>query len=269
MSTTNKHASKDLGDRKGWFEKNMSSNPVGMSYRENCKGIEYNGSRWEAHHIIPQTSIYKSIHGVGSASGRRRVSSLESEKRAFLEQVKWITDWNIDETYNLTGMPHLNSFMMYFQGDQFIQDLVLEDEGEASNYLKTRYKSFNNKKKSRRENWRNQFGDSPEGYCIHNYVSWGHTDYNRNVANSLRALWKEVQYKKEAHAAHPEEHGVDPAKLAKDLKARGDAFKKILETRGKKATEENWHKRLDKDEKQWYNNFMMWKGWNPLTGKPN
>ena len=260
------HRAKTLGERKGWFSKNMDGNPVGKPYRDNCEGEGYNGPRWEAHHIVPKTSIDQSIEGTPQRPGSPYQLSAESaERQKFIRDLIWITPWNIDDKKNLVGMPHLNSFMMYFQKADFEQNLKLGNQGETG-YMAQRIISFNNKTSQQRQDWKDQLGTTgtPEGYCVHQYVNWGHTDYNRKVAISLKQVWDQYQKKKDEHAEDPRKHGIDPNKIKTDLEGESGDFRSYLSTRGKKAKKANWDKRLTSPT--WYKNFTMADGWNPLTG---
>jgi hypothetical protein len=130
-----------------------------------------------------------------------------------------------------------------------------------------RITSFNNKTPAQRRDWKDQLGatGSPEGYAVHQYVNWGHTEYNRKVAKSLRRLWGKYQEKKDAHEDDPLE-GIDPNNIKTDLEGESKAFDAYLKTRGKKAKKDSWDKRLN--DSTWYKNFTMADGWNPLTGLP-
>lgn len=288
MGKSDTHRAKILGERKGWFEKNMDGNPKNSKkdYRENC-GDGYHGPRWEAHHILPKESIKQSIEGapVRPGSPTQGVSAIEVEGYAdFFEDLKWITPWNLDDPHNLVGMPHLNSFMMYF--DQTTLSLnpdnpKLEEQAAAivGGYMRKRTLSFNSKKKGDRQKWKDLLDKegSPEGYTIHQYVNWGHTEYNRLVAKELQRLWRGLTRKKDEHVASPEEMGIDPAQVAQDLRGVSDTYRKFLEKRGRNATVDNWAKgyRTDSEgaenpdyDPAWYENFTMADGWNPLTGTP-
>lgn len=295
MGKSSKHQSKDLGDRKGWFEKNMDGNPVGKNYRDNCEGLGYNGPRWEAHHIVPKESIKQSIEGSPARPGSptQGVTAIEIEGYAdFFEDLKWVTPWNLDDQDNLVGMPHLNSFMMYFDRASIALDpedpkLEIRAAEIVGAYMSQRIGSFNRKDRGTRKMWKGLLDKegSPEGSCIHQYVNWGHTEYNRVVAKWLHQMWNLVLEERDGHIESPEALGVDPAQIAQALKNTSQWFRRELETRGENATGDNWakgyrrvlgNKRKRGGERKWeenpdydptwYKNFTMADGWNPLTG---
>ena len=274
MGKPDAHRAKILGERKGWFEKNMDGNPIEKKYRDNCEKLGYNGPRWEAHHIVPKTSIGFSIEGVPNRpSSPYKLSAESVERREFIRDLIWITPWNIDDQHNLVGMPHLNSYMMYYQRGQLTatNPKLVAAGGELA-YMAKRIASFNNKTKSLRQTWKEMLDatGSPEGYCIHQYVNWGHTEYNRKVAKSLRSMWGKYQKKKDAHGEDPTE-GIDPSTIERDLRNIAKGYGRRLQARGQNAKEENWNKQFqDQPEYDpgWYKNFTMENGWNPITGTP-
>lgn len=266
-----KHNAKTL-KREGYFEKGAS----GQDYRSNCSS-GFKGARWDAHHILPAYSFACSIEGTADRSSSSfNVSALDKEKQEFIRNCLWVTPWDIDDAKNLIGMPQLNTFMMAYEesaADKLTRN-VFDNE-----YMKARFKSFNNKKLSDRQSW---FAltptNDPTGYCVHRPVSWGHTEYNRAVAVELNRIWKKLNKKKDEHSKDPKDHGIAPSAIASDIDSVLSSTKGDLQSRGANATKDNWHKQYSKKVKvgnratripadtNWYKNFIMQDGWNPVEG---
>ncbi|MGC3998848.1 MAG: AHH domain-containing protein [Anaeromyxobacter sp.] len=138
---------------KGVFERNEE-------YRDNCQGGckgGYHGHRWDAHHILPCTSF--------------------SEASAFVRQCLEATDYDINKTYSMCGLPRLTAFILYFQSDKSIpfvfdreRTVTMRRWGKVAQYLKDQGKPV----------------VFPGELPVHNPVHWGHTDYNVQVAKSLK-----------------------------------------------------------------------------------
>jgi hypothetical protein len=236
--------------RQGWFQKAKDDGkPQHKSYRTSCKqgNRGYLGPLHEAHHILPQTSIEESV--TASAKGAL-------DRKRFLEDVQWLTPWNINQPDNMVGLPHYHAYDLYYQ-----QKARLESkQGDAEKSLEL-VEWFNHAyKQDWAERWlkRFEFTGKPEGWPIHNPVSWGHTEYNERVKRELeREVWNPL----EAGKANHQEHGANVR--ARLVRFSNDYFE-LLKARGAKATREKWDERHDPDNDDWHEPFTMADVPNPL-----
>jgi hypothetical protein len=241
------HLDRRKSKRQGWFKKAKDGKPAHKNYTTSCKsgGRGFLGPRFEAHHIVPQTSIDES-----KAEYLR--DSTEPEAGRYVEDVQWITVWNINQPDNMVGLPTYHSY------DQFMQlrEKLASARGDPDR-AKALVKWFNKFSKKTRKKWLAAFkaGSSPEKHPIHNPVCWGHAEYNKFVKNDVRSMvWNKLQIKKR-------DHQFDAKTVATELKNLSDDWLDALTTRAEEATAKRWEDRGDPD---WHAPFTMADVPNPL-----
>jgi len=223
---SNKHFSKKY-EKKGVFEKSRG-------YRAACRscGKGYHNAMWQAHHVLPGTTVSR-------ATIEEQIK--DSEKVEYIEGCKWITDWDLNEKYNLIGLPTIWDYILAerISGDQKKKELI-----ELSGSKKKRI--------SRLEKLLKNFV-GPIDLPAHQPVSWGHTDFNDEVMLYLKKeVWDPLKVKKKEHEIEPESI---KSKLDKSVKS----FQDKLQRRGRRegGTEKNWPKRLEKGNNTWFHPFSM------------
>ena len=242
--------------RKGWFTKvKDDGKPAHKNYRTTCKqgGKGYLGPLHEAHHILPQTSIFGSVEAASAAAGAEA-----AERRQFLADVMWVTDWNINNPGNMMGLPHYHSYDLYYQQLARLQSAQGDapKSKELVSWFNTAY----------REEWAKKWltkltpeqVGKPEGWPIHNPVNWGHTEYNKIVQDALeRRVWRSV-------AEQRAKHEFDAPSVKSGLEALSSRWFSELQKRGADARRENWDRRHDPDDDDWHTPFTMADVPNPL-----
>ena len=225
-------------DRKGWFAKKEDGQPI-SDYRKSCGDGFKDGVKWDAHHVLPQTAIVQSI------------DTQKAPKRKYITIVQLITDWNINKTENLLGLPQFISYLYYYRRQD---DLVSEQSPKLSGVgelakVKGYINTFN---KARRALLKTYAGItiSPENYPIHRPVSWGHTDYNQKVKGDLKRVWDGIQEQQKAHQ-------MDATTVEGALNTLATNWKKYLRARGVGANRQKWDCRNDVTNKSWYHPFTM------------
>lgn len=183
-------------DKKGVYSKYTSP-----QYRKiclSCTNRGFHGVRWQAHHVLP-----------GMCFG-----GLTSFVRACLD----VTDYNINETYSMAGMPTLKGFLMYFRSQS--------TKGKRGESSATQLKRWHKLIRTYEEDKEKIFVH-PGDYPCHQPGSFGHVIYNTNVSKKLKKdIWDKLN-KKKAERAHVKPEGIR-AQLMKvkthfwnDLKKRG------------------------------------------------
>jgi hypothetical protein len=236
-----KHIDGKKRDRKGYFLKDEEGMPD-RDYTETCtRGFK--GGGYNAHHIIPQTAL------------KRSANELKRPKKRYITDVQYITDWNINNTNNMIGLPHFRSYLFYYQynADQIDEENPkLKKDGEIAK-IKRYINTFNKWTKETREGWLEDFTKrgNPETYPIHLPVSWGHTDYNVEVKTKIKTqIWEPLDEKQK-------EHELDAQKVTKLLNDLSNHYYRKLRNR-KDAIRKNWNKRYDqKKNPDWYKPFTM------------
>jgi hypothetical protein len=248
MGDQSKHIDGKKYERKGWFQKKEDGNTI--KYRETCKDGYYDAPSWDAHHVIPQTSIWTAVDEVNPA-----------EKRRYIEIVMFITDWNINDRGNMLGMPQFASYLFYYQAqdeNMSEQNPLISKLGEMAK-IKGYINTFNKASRALRQAWL-AAGKSPEGYPIHRPVSWGHVEYNKAIKSKLKAqVWDPIQENKKKHK-------FDAKNVASGLNSISARAKANLRKRGIGANRKNWDKRITDVDSDWYVPFTMFEVRNPLTG---
>jgi hypothetical protein len=189
--------------RSGWFTK--VQDPI-KSYRDNCAGAHpkcYHGPYWQAHHIVPGTSLKES--GEEYAEG-------DPEKKKFLEEVQWVAKWNINEKPNLIGLPTFLSFEIFYRAQS--------GQGVPTQAMIALYPKYARLIKWRCTSFSRALSDfappathSPAGRPVHNPVSFGHAKYDDEVQQRiLDNVWKPLVEK-------GAKHELDPANAASNVAA--------------------------------------------------
>jgi len=243
-------ASKHVGkgsERKGWFEKgDKNINKPIPNYVSSCKKGKrgYLGPRFEAHHIIPQTTIEESI---------RDSSKDSTEKREYIRAVQYITEWNINHHDNMIGLPHYHAYDLYYQG----RDKLSIEIGEEQEKKLVAW--FNKFKDKSRKKWLSQINKiSPEGYPIHNPVDWGHVQYNEEIKQGIKEnIWDQINEQQKKHE-------LDAKNVAGELNDYAKSICDYLKRRGADTNKEKWDSRKNRNDNDWYIPFTMTDVPNPI-----
>lgn len=229
------HVDQSKLTRKGYFFKSEKGMPF-KTYGRSCKngGRGYLGPRHEAHHVLPQTSI----EGSTAAS---------SKDQAYLDKVKYITDWNINHKGNMMGLPQYHAYHLYYQG---LADMEAETDSEREGALVDWFNKF---RATSRKKWLGllQQTESPEGFPIHNPVNWGHVKYNDQVQQMLvEEVWDQLDDQRQ-------DHELDATTVKAQLEDISQTAYDYLVQRGGKTSKERWRRRDDPDDNGWYPPFTM------------
>jgi hypothetical protein len=229
------HLEKTPQNRLGYYDKEEQTEKHHYRYyRKTCRnasggtGKGFTGPRHQIHHILPQTSIEE--------------SSGDHDDPEFLEDVKWITHWSINNIDNLVGLPTFASYLRYFHKSTkkwsnmtaiwFYEQVPIPKPPQS-------------------------FKQSPQGHPIHNPVSWGHVKYNETVETALtKNVWTKVKGQRNGHR-------VKAAQVKTALESQQGAFAGQLAR--PLATRETWENRVRGTP--WYLNFCMANpGKDPIEG---
>jgi len=236
------HLDKRKNKRKGWFNKGKDAKPAHKNYRKSCKAGNrgFQGPRSEAHHVVPQTSIEESKEEYINNNGG------DKDTARYVNDVQYITDWNINDPHNMVGLPTFHSYEQYFQLKE-----KLDVNATGNDTGKDLIKWFNKFSKKTRKKWLKEFqaGSTPEKNCIHNPVSWGHAKYNDRVKVELVSnVWDQIQITRN-------DHSLDAAAVQTELNNMSDTWYGRLVSRASKATLAQWKKRAPGTD--WYEPFTM------------
>jgi hypothetical protein len=203
------------------------------AYRKTCETCNrgYHGNRWDAHHVLPGT-VFGQIAD------------------PFIHECLALTEYDINESYSMAGLPKLTAFILYFQRDRTVP------------FQADKEKTVTMRRWGTVEQYQNQAhlpvvfpGDLP----VHNPCNWGHTEYNDEVAEYLEAnIWDKLVEKKEA-----EEH-VSTEFIKTELHEAQAIFWSRLESIGKepggggfRGVEANLRNRYDKSRDGWWKPLCM------------
>jgi hypothetical protein len=210
----------------GWFVKESGqSGRKTKSYRTECKrgGGGYIGPRYEAHHILPQTTIDESVETVVAAKDR---------SQDYVDAMKYLTSWDINNQGNLIGLPHVTAYMLYFQGNARIKAISEASKPWVSAFLAFQLAS--------RKRWLSLINvKPPKNLPIHQPVSFGHEKYNRTITAELVEVWKGLDVRRKKHELTAKD-------LAGDLETKQKKWRGRLVTRGV-TDEKAWNKMLKGD----------------------
>lgn len=239
--TASEHLDKRTVERKGWFQK--VANDPRPDYHKECEvgGRGYLGPRHEAHHILPQDSIEKSIQESG-------------KDERYIRDVQYITDWNINHPENLIGLPHYHSYDLYYQGQTRLSAQVGEEQERKL------IAWFNKFELESRRRWLEELTGQPPKLPIHNPINWGHLEYTAEVKQEIKKnVWDKINDKKKKHE-------LDAKTIAKQLNSLAEMNYEYLVNRGKGVSEEKWNRRSDPNDNGWYKPFTMADVYNPIFG---
>lgn len=242
------HLDRKKVKRQGWFDKEESGMPQRDYRASTSKGFK--GTEWDAHHLIPATSLKKSA------------GEFKGEKKRYIDDVKYITPWVINKSGNMLGMPQFRSYLFYYQNqDAEIDDDDPELRAENNAKVKRYVKTFNKYAQALRKKYGDLRGKNPEGYPIHRPTSWGHTKYDKDVKGDLKTqVWDPLDEAKK-------EHETDAETVAGQLDAMSAFLKQVLEAQGQDTSRARWDRRYDPNDTTWYQPFTMADtGKNPLFG---
>jgi hypothetical protein len=236
------HLDKRKIKRLGWFQKGKDAKPAHKNYRKSCEGCGkgFHGPRGEAHHIVPQTSIEE------SKETYIKGKTPPKEVARYVNDVQYITDWNINKPDNMMGLPTFHSYELFFQYKD-----RLDPNATGSSAGKKLIKWFNKYSSKTRKKWLAEIaaGASPENNVIHNPVCWGHAIYNVKVKNYLLSqVWSKLDIAKAKHS-------VDAQKIQAAFNTASTTWHGALKGRGVGATRAAWSKR--KKGTKWYKPFTM------------
>jgi hypothetical protein len=133
------------------------SKPNPVNYTNNCPGKK----NWQKHHILPCTSVKKSI-----VAAQASTPNLD-------KALKYFTTWNINDSANLMPMPTRKAYQnAYGKKGGKVGGVMpqLSDAGTTYSHLP-----------------------------CHQPTSWGHTDYNDKVEKDLLNVWSNVTVKVKNH----------------------------------------------------------------------
>jgi hypothetical protein len=127
----------------------------------------FRGTSWNSHHVLPCTSLKSSLD-----------KFLDGKAPHFKQALGRYTKWNVNEEYNLIGLPHEAAYLAAY-GDPKLSTL-----------------NFNKPQWMKAINF---VAAIPPILPIHLPTSWGHTDYNVKVAKQLDKIWDKVDAKVKEH----------------------------------------------------------------------
>ncbi|HEX5748292.1 MAG TPA: hypothetical protein VFZ09_18780 [Archangium sp.] len=238
-----------LRPRRGWFRKVEEGMPEPKKYAKSCKAGKdgYLGPHSGAHHLLPQTSFFMSIEG--------------HPNREYIENVMEVIPYHINRQSNMLGLPTFSVYDLHYQ-KQHTLDENQHSSGVAKGYVAT----FNSYKEEWRKRWLQKLTSglanmSPEHLAIHLPVSFGHIEYNYMVADELRRrVWRVLDSEKDKHKIKKESFDAIQSALT-ELESK---FRKHLKDRA--TSLQQWDKRNDSAETDWYEPYTMADTNDPLRG---
>ena len=187
---------------------------------------------WQAHHVIPITSV------------KHSTDNLDDDKKSYVEEVKKITDWQINASYNMFGLPDFNSYYLYELKPKAPYKLPSRAEHI------TTYPNIFNRKDSFVRKKIAQAAKSPKGYVIHLPTPFGHLQYNADVCGEVETRVIIPLKKKKG------KHELDAQTMGDELDEILEETKEGLEHSG--ATMKKFSQRKSDNFKAgWHTPFMM------------
>jgi hypothetical protein len=248
--------------RKGWFVKNADDMPQHKKYRTSCKqgGRGFLGPNFGAHHIIPQESIDDSTEEFE-----------EPDERQQIDDVKFITNYILNNPNNMLGLPSFWSFNAWYEAQRLKSggpgEVPAEYPGLSAGWMN----SYQEATKARWREWggtflsglsKKKYSPDPDNHPIHAPVSWGHTEYSKQVTARLKAqVWVVVQRQKDKHKISKKSLETIEAQL----RSIETTFHSHLMNRGKTSLE-LWERRKDPADTGWYGPYTMTDTKNPIWG---
>ncbi len=218
-------------EEEGNFDKEAS--PVYRAACESC-GRGYHGNRWDAHHILPGV-VFTRVN--------------EADKTGFIKDCLSVTEYDINASYSMCGLPKLTAFILYFQTTDMKFDASKE-------------KTVTMKRWGKVAQYANQKGVKiafPGNFPVHNPVNWGHTEYNNEIYTKLDSeVFDDLKESKDEQAH------FDPVDLKRAITEVKDAAWDELVRRGsmegmtgKFGIEANLRARYQKKNKNWWKPLCM------------
>lgn len=195
------HASVAGKKRTMYYER---SNPNPVNYASQITVLP----GWQKHHILPCTSVRKSIATVTKQAGKENLE----------KALKYFTNWNINESHNLIGLPTRSVYQKAYG-----------KRGGKQNPSLSLVASL---------------GNLP----CHQPTSWGHTVYNDKIETQLQSVWKKV-------VMTVKQHKLDANDIAGDITAIETRWKGTFPG-SRQTTQANW-RAMQQGHPTAYNNFTM------------
>ena len=158
------------------------------SYSSNCK-TGYQGNYHNAHHVVPCTSIQKSLK-----------TYLDKKPLEYNKALARFTKWNVNSEPNLIGLPHKHAYELAYK----------EVTSAALSLLAPQ--------------WMMAAVASPGAvkYPVHLPTSWGHVTYNKLVETQLDKIWKNLNVKVKKHEP------IDANDMGAMIQGVSNAFRGLL-----------------------------------------
>lgn len=195
-------------------------------YRSKCEGCGrgYHSHRWQAHHVLPGVVFGGLDH--------------------FINQCLGVTDYNINETYSMAGMPTLKAFILYFQSDP---DFPKPDLARDKLVQLKRWGTI--------QPYQYQAsipvtypGDIP----CHQPVSFGHVKYNEDVDEYLKTkIWNALMKKKK------ENSHFEPVDVKSKLMKAQKHFWDDLVSRASPGIKDSFKNRYGSTQSTWWKPMCM------------
>jgi hypothetical protein len=134
------------------------------SYAKSCAS-GYMGNYHNAHHVVPCTSIQRSLK-----------KFLSTKEPAYNKALARFTNWDVNAASNLIGLPHRLAYELAFGTTSQIP--VKPQWRMAANLVSAAL--------------------APH-HPIHLPTNWGHTDYNEDVMTALDKVWKTLSVEIKEH----------------------------------------------------------------------
>ena len=161
------------------------------TYRNHTKS-GFKGSKWQGHHVVPGTSMEQSLD-----------IFLEDKHDGYKNALANFTNWNLNQDYNMLGLPTATTYRKAYrrQGPIKLDVQMPEELREPMPMTKMPF------------------------LPIHNPVSWGHTDFNKDVKLQLDPVWKKLNAEFKKHEP------IKAADLQKEIQRISDVFRAKLQRR--------------------------------------
>jgi hypothetical protein len=161
----------------------------------------FRGDFWNSHHVLPCTSIKKSLDRF-----------LDGKPIHFKQALARFTKWDVNKGYNLLGMANEAAYLKAY-GDSKFSTLKLN----RPQWMKAM----------------NMVVNVPPMGPIHLPTSWGHPEYNVQVSKKLDVIWDDLGAKVNEHEK------VEGKDLGSEIQGVSDVYCAKLEAK-KGQTKERW-----------------------------
>lgn len=160
----------------------------------------FKGSKWQGHHVIPGTSMEQSLEAF-----------LKGKHEGYGKALANFTNWNLNQDYNMLGLPTETTYRRAYRKQRPIK-LDVKMPTELSDPMPMTTMPF---------------------LPIHNPVSWGHTDFNKNVKLKLDSIWVNLNAEFRKHEP------IKAADMKDDIQGISDHFRGKLQ-RKTGQTKQDW-----------------------------